>query len=403
LSLRAHAAAAAGAAALLFALTCVLPRIGLLHATVDTGLFRLYGERALAGQVPYRDFSLEYTPGALPAFVVPALGSSSRFDDQFKLLEACFGVLAVALVPVVLAGVRASPSRLYLAGALAGLGGLALGDVTLIRFDFWPALLTGAGLAALVHGRTRLGFASLGLATAAKLYPAVIGPVAYFHVRRARGPREAVAGLVSWGVAGLAVTLPFVVLAPGGVYNALTYQAGRPLQVESLGGAIVLALHQLTTYTPTVSFSNGSWAFTRLLGDSLGVVQVVLQAAALLAIWALFPRGRAGRAELLTASVAAVAVFVALGKVFSPQFLIWLIPLVPLVERRRWVAASVLLFAGLLLTRAFYPGRYDELVALEALPTWLLVARDVLVVALAAVTVWALQRQRVAEEVRAEG
>jgi uncharacterized membrane protein len=399
LSLRAHAAAAAGAAALLFALTCVLPRVGLLHATLDTSLFRLYGERPLSGQIPYRDFSLEYTPGALPAFVVPALGPSHRFDEQFKLLEACFGVLAVALVPVVLYGVRASPGRLYLAGALAALGGLALGDVTLIRFDFWPALLTVAALAALVHGRTRLGFASLGLATAAKLYPAVIVPLAYFHVRRARGRTEAVEGVAWWAAAGLVVTLPFAVLGPGGVFNALTYQAGRPLQIESLGGAIVLAVHQLTAYTPTVSFTNGSWAFTRLLGDSLGVVQVLVQAVALVAIWALFARGRAGRAELLTAAAAAVAVFVAFGKVFSPQFLIWLIPLVLLVERRRWPVAAALLVAALLLTRAFYPGRYDELVALEALPTWLLVGRDAAVVALAAVTVLALQRQRVAQEV----
>jgi uncharacterized membrane protein len=387
-------------AALLFALTCVLPRVGLLHATVDTGLFQLYGERILAGRIPYRDFSLEYTPGALPAFVLPAIGPSRRFDDQFKLLEAGFGVLAVALVPIVLAAVGTPPRKLYLAGVLAAVGGLALGDVTLVRFDFWPALLTIAALTCLVYGRTRTGFAFLGLATAAKLYPAVLVPLAYFHVRRARGRREALAGVASWAIAGLVVALPFVVLGPGGVYNALAYQVGRPLQIESVGGAIVLALHQLTAYTPTVSFSNGSWTFTGRLGDVLAYVQLVLQAAMLVAVWALFPRGRAGRVDLLTASAAAVAVFVALGKVFSPQFLIWLIPIVPLLQRR-WAIAGGLLLAALLLTHAFYPGRYDELVALESLPTWLLVARDVTVLVLATLIVAALHRQRVTQKVRA--
>ena len=55
-------------------------------------------------------------------------------------------------------------------------------------------------------------------------------------------------------------------------------------------------------------------------------------------------------------SAAAVVAFVALGKVLSPQFLIWLAPLVPLVAGRRGLRASVLLVVALVLTQLWFPS-----------------------------------------------
>ena len=53
----------------------------LLHAgfytrdqIIDTPVYQRYGDAMAHGQVPYRDFDLEYPPGALPVFVLPALG-----------------------------------------------------------------------------------------------------------------------------------------------------------------------------------------------------------------------------------------------------------------------------------------------------------------------------------------
>ena len=83
------------------------------------------------------------------------------------------------------------------------------------------------------------------------------------------------------------------------------------------------------------------------------------------------------------ASAAAVCAFVAFGKVLSPQFLIWLIPLVPLVRGRRGVAASALLAVALVLTQLWFPFRYWELVLhFGTLESWLVLVRDLVLVAL---------------------
>src|ERR1043166_7328932 len=90
--------------------------------------------------------------------------------------------------------------------------------------------------------------------------------------------------------------------------------------------------------------------------------------------------------RLIRYSAAAVVAFVAFDKVLSPQFMIWLLPLVPLVRGRRGLAASALLGLALLLTQLWFPIRYWDLALhFAAFPSWLVVARDLTLLALLAV------------------
>ena len=70
----------------------------------------------------------------------------------------------------------------------------------------------------------------------------------------------------------------------------------------------------------------------------------------------------------------------------SPQFLIWLIPVVPLVRGRRGLAASGLLAAALVLTQLWFPFRYWDLaLEFDAAASWLVLVRDLVLLALLAV------------------
>ena len=60
----------------------------------DIAIYRRAGKEILAGEVPYRDFFIEYPPGSLPSFVPPALFSGSR--ETYASLFA--SEMALALV-----------------------------------------------------------------------------------------------------------------------------------------------------------------------------------------------------------------------------------------------------------------------------------------------------------------
>ena len=350
------------------------------YQIVDTPVYQRYGEAMTAGQVPYRDFRPEYPPAALPAFLLPALGPSDDYRTLFEILMLACGMGIVALVAATLVRVGVAGRELYAYVALAALAPLALGSVVLTRFDLWPALLTVAALAALVSGRDRLGLGVLGLATAAKLYPAVLLPVALVYAAR-RGRQNVLAALVSFVGALLLCFLPFLLLAPEGVWASIERQTGRPLQIESLGAALLLAGKQLGLYEPTVVSTFGSQNVSGSLPDRLASLQTLLQIVAVVAVWVAVARARDPIAGLLCGSAAAVVAFVAFGKVLSPQFLIWLVPLVPLAAAVSGLGITVLFVTALVLTQLWFPTRYWDVVDLGAVG-WLVLVRDLVLVGL---------------------
>ena len=110
----------------------------------------------------------------------------------------------------------------------------------------------------------------------------------------------------------------------------------------------------------------------------------------LIGLWASFGRGPVDRDRFVRFAAATVCAFVALGKVLSPQYLIWLVPLVPLVRGRRGFAACALLATAFVLTQIWFSFRYWGYPTLhfDALASWAVLARDLVLAALLAVLAW---------------
>jgi hypothetical protein len=360
-------------------------------------LYAAYADATRAGDVPYLNFRLEYPPGAVPVFLAPdvvaAPGHLGTYISAFETLMGLCGAALAGLVVVALARLGAGRRRTWAALALVAVSPLLLGPVMLSRFDLVPAMVTIAAVVAMLEGRDRLGAGLFALGGAIKLYPLVCLPVALVWVARRKGRREAVmCAAVAAGTLAL-VCVPFVVLAPSGLGRFLTSQLGRPLQIESLAATVLVAAHHLGGLPVTLHEDHGSRNIEGALASAAGDLSTALQVALVAVVWLLFARGAPTAERLVAATAASVAAFIALGKVFSPQYLIWLIPLVPLVAGLPGLLASALTGVSLLLTQLWFPDRYGQYANhLGAFESVLVLVRDLAMVAGVAALIAALVR-----------
>jgi hypothetical protein len=361
------------------------------HAVTDIPLYHSYGERVAGGLVPYRDFGFEYPPGALPALVLPALvtDSLSGYRVVFAAEMAVAGAIGVLLLAAGLRRLGRSIDDRRITLAVVAVLPAFLGGVILTRFDLVPAALVAGALVLLIAGRLRAAAVVVGFGVAVKLYPAVLVPLFAVVAWRKSGRRE-LGVVVALALAPAVVAyLPFLLLGPDGVVDSLGRQLGRPLQIESVGAGLLLALHQAAGLDLEWASGSGSQNLRGTGADALAVLQGLAQAAAVALVWIAFARGPASVERLVRHAAAAVVAFVALSKVLSPQFMVWLVLLVPLVGGIRSRAALWLTALACALTALWFPARYWELVKeFDPLASWAVLARGLTLLALLATLMW---------------
>jgi Glycosyltransferase family 87 len=373
------------AAAPLFVLSCIVMVGGLATSKPwgDVGHYEDFARRILGGEVPYDDFYLEYPPGAVPVFVLPGLFTDGDADylTAFKLLMTLCGLVALAGTARVLDQLRASTSRAAIAlGAFVASPAL-LGWVFVNRYDLWPATFVVFALSALLAGRERLGSGVLALGFLAKVYAFAAVPVTVVHVWRTKGARATVAAGAVFAAVCLLATAFFLAVAFGGLGNSYWTQATRCLQIESLGASWLLVAEQLGTYESTPGgCSPGSIDLDGGLPDAVAMLSSVVQVAAVALVALAYLRGPESQERLVAAFAAAVAAFIVFAKVLSPQFLVWLVPLVPLVGGRRGQIATALFLVVLLLTQIELHGFVG--VTIDDWAVWVLLVRNLLLVGL---------------------
>jgi Glycosyltransferase family 87 len=359
----------------------------------DVRFYETWGGFIANHLVPYRDFRIEYPPGALPMFLGPVYlrkfsGYQGTYFFWFRVEILVVGLLMLVAMAWALHHLGASRRRAYAALCLAGLLPALLGPIALSRFDYLPALFSVAAVAALVARRPIVACAFASLGVVVKVYPAVLIPLALIELWR-RGGRRAVAEGVGISIAVVAaLTVPLAIAGREGISWALHRQVHRPLQVEALGAVLIAAWHKIAGGHLHAVKAAGS---DNLVGPAAHIASTlsgVVTVVAILAVYALYARSGRTREELVTASAAAVVAYIAFSKVLSPQYLVWLFPLVPLVGGRRGVRACVLLVVVTSMTQIWEPWRFgDYFRHFTPWITWLIVARDLLIVALLAVLI----------------
>jgi hypothetical protein len=302
---------------------------------IDVAVYFQYARAFWHGQPPYTALPREYPPLALVPFSLTVLFPGQDPNDVFALGMAVVTFLGYLAMRRWSTRERA---RLYL-------GYLLLADLPFVlgRFDIFPALITLGALWAARRQSFTLAYVLLAVGTLLKIYPLALVPVVGIEQWRSSGKKSLLA-------AGLAASSGLVLIAlgfalsylrdPNGAFSSLTYASARPIQVESLPATIVWLGRHLG-FSATTTFSFGSINWSGPLASALAPLSTAALVAGCLAI---YWRQVRGRLAVDYAFVACVGVILLTNRVFSTQYLIWILPLVAdlLGLDALWVAISAL-------------------------------------------------------------
>jgi hypothetical protein len=287
---------------------------------------------------------------------------------------------------------------------------LLLGALVRTHFDLFPVVLLLAGLLLLCRDRPRAGLAVLGLGAMTKAFPLVAVPVALVWLVAGGRRREAGQGALACAAVMVAIAGAAVAVSPDGAADALRYQLDRPVQIESSPALVLLGLDfvgageaQIVSSYRSVGLlhpADGAitWlcltAFVALVALLCALVAAGNRGGGVVAVRGLgaaAETGPTGARGLVIAALAATVGFAVFGKVLSPQFVLWAIPLGALAFawRLRALAAAVALAA--VLTQIEFPAHYLDVVYRDPLAVALVGIRNLTLCAVIGLAVWELR------------
>lgn len=356
----------------------------------DTRVYQHAVRMIDAGFVPYRDFDIEYPPLATGSFwLIERLPLPPTTAYSMAMCAA----LAATAVATLVAGRQLGLSRVrtVIAVAVVILSPALLGTLLQTRYDLLLAVCLAWMVVAALARRFGWMWTLLALATALKLVPVLLVPLlAVWHARH-RDPARAAMGVGAFAAGVAATFAPFAVIAPSGTWSLFQYHLVRPLQIESLGSSIIQALGLPFEQVQSYGSDNIDGRLPALAASlsTLALAVCVLVIAAIL--WRATSDERRAR-DLMAAVTATLLAAVVFGKVVSPQYLVWLLPMALLIPGRRGAIAATSFILALPITQLVFPLLYRDMVERSApLPVGLLLARNLLLI-VALVCTWPLVR-----------
>lgn len=279
----------------------------------------LFGARGLgAGIYPFispgAEFEYPVLLGLLAGFVawlVPA-GADSRGLVYFDL-NAVFAT--AAWIVTVIATMRMANRRPWDAAMVAVAPAMILS--MFINWDIWAVMLAALAMLAFARNKPLLAGVLLGLGTALKLYPVLILGAVLVLALRTLKLRAAAVTFAATALTWLVVNVPFMLRDFQGWKYFYDFSRDRGAGNSSVWQAWNITFPEHAVDAAFISF----WAYFLFALACAGIAVLALAAP---------QRPRIAQLVFLI-----VAAFILTNKVYSPQFVLWLVPLLALA-RPRW-------------------------------------------------------------------
>lgn len=314
--------------------------IRLFNDDYDRAVYSVRGEWLLRGLVPYRDVPSEYPQVATYLFGVPYLFASQPTIEAFGywLHSSIFSLIMLAFLGgTIILLYRMLPEhkdRAYLLLLPASL------YYAYNRFDILPSFLVLLSLFLLRRNQDILTGIVLGIAILTKWYPLLLFPAYYlylFHTRRRLDWKMSLA----FGLTCIIMVVPtYLTSGLQGVLQPYAFHASRGIEYATLPALI----HSI--------FSGwfGSGFNLRLLTNGFLVLSVFPAPLAIFARINTFDK-------LVYWSILVISVFTLFSRIWSPQWMLWMLPLLILTARNSRHIACIVIY-GVMNYLAF-PILYD--------------------------------------------
>jgi hypothetical protein len=288
--------------------------------------FFQYASRFLGGEIPYRDYVIEYPILAFVLFLIPRLAT-----PRFRLYQLAFGlemllfdaviVFLIALRVAREEGIERVPARLAWYTCFF----ISMCPLVIGRYDLAPAALGFAAAHWWFSGSNVKGGVAAGLGVLLKVFPgAVAAPALVQELAQWRATRAR--GMLAFLVTIAAGAVLWMAIGGQGVLDSFRYHGGRGLEVESLYAGVLFLYGLISGHKVPWVYDHFSFHVAPRWGARVVPLVLPIQAAALAVVmWRFW---RSGMTDGVRYAGAAVLTFVVTGKVLSAQFLIWLFPFV---------------------------------------------------------------------------
>jgi uncharacterized membrane protein len=218
--------------------------------------------------------------------------------------------------------------------------------IVLYAFHNWDLLAVAAtvsGLWCWWRQRPLWAAALFAVGACAKMYPAIfIGPLV-FEALFTRAWRAAVLRAIAGAGTVVLINLPFLLVNPQGWLATYQFHGSRPPNIDSIWGLRF-----------AWNFGATSWAV-----DTLNLLTAALMLTSFAVVFAEGWRraNRDARYPFLQVCGAALSVFLLWNKVHSPQYTLWILPFLVLLDTHVWWWLAYMVVDGLVYVTVFYVGR----------------------------------------------
>jgi len=292
-------------------------------------------------QPPFHMLPIEYPPLTLVPFSLALLAPLSYYQLIFSFLMALTAMLVYWLL------LRYGPRGAGLIFTLYLLGGAVA--TAHVRFDLLPAALTLISLIAAERRHWTSAYVALAFGVLLKIYPILLLPALFIAEQQAEKrvfmppqsfrlamlPRyllNTLQGMHRWrwkhcllffGVLGGITSIFAVLNFQGAIISQLLYFANRPVQIESSGSTILWFI-KLLGVPFSITNDHGSLNIVNPFSGIVSLTSTLLSIVGF--VYCIIMQWR-GKMDVVQTGIALIFVFIATGKVFSPQYIIWLVPL----------------------------------------------------------------------------